>query len=397
MIFRKDTSMKYGTVYFKNLDGIRFIAAFIVLLSHIIRPALNLVEITPWLKHLLATLMYGGTGVTIFFVLSGFLITYKLLEEKELTGQIQIKKFYVRRTLRIWPLYFLVLLFSFFLYPFLKSMLGLNQTLCTNVWYHLSFLANFDVLRVREYCVGQDAMSQNINWSIAIEEQFYIFWPLLFIFLNNRRQLIALVILFIAAGLFRLYHQHAPSILYFHTLAVLPDLAMGGLFAYAIHRWKKIRIFFETRGSRSHLLFMTLLLSVLLLGNEFSLNSVAAALLRFIIAFLTALVIVSQAMTKKRSPLEAGNLRFASYWGKYSYGIYLLHPIAMLFVDILQRSLHLQIEHFITALLSGVFNIALTLLMSWVIYHSYEKFFLRLKTRFSPDSLPDVLARQSAN
>ena len=126
----------------------------------------------------------GWAGVSFFFVLSGFLITYLILAEVEWSEKLNVPAFYMRRILRIWPLYYAVLLFGFWLYPAVKSALGISSYIETgNPLSYLLFLSNFDVLSLGE---GRGAMSINITWSVAIEEQFYIVWPLLFFFLPTR-------------------------------------------------------------------------------------------------------------------------------------------------------------------------------------------------------------------
>ena len=114
--------MKNDKIYFSNLDAIRFIAAAMVFLGHGLRNAYIYLPIqNNFIGKFLNLISKAGTGVSIFFVLSGFLITYLLISEFELNARISIKKFYIRRILRIWPLYFAVVIFSFFLYPFLKD------------------------------------------------------------------------------------------------------------------------------------------------------------------------------------------------------------------------------------------------------------------------------------
>jgi len=98
--------MNNDKVYFKNLDSIRFIAALIVFLGHAIYPSYKFLPIeNTYIEKFLLTISDGGTGVSIFFVLSGFLITYLLISEHEIKSTISLKKFYIRRFLRTWPLW----------------------------------------------------------------------------------------------------------------------------------------------------------------------------------------------------------------------------------------------------------------------------------------------------
>jgi peptidoglycan/LPS O-acetylase OafA/YrhL len=169
-------------VFFPNLDSLRFLAFLLVFLQHGFYNAFKPFEGYSYLSDRVISFFFtgGSTGVQVFFVLSGFLITYLLLNEQKKAGQIDLGKFYLRRTLRIWPLYYATVIFAFIIYPYLKSFIGMDSGLCSRPWYYFTFLANFDSIHISQHCPGESAMTQGIVWSVAIEEQFYIFWPLLF-------------------------------------------------------------------------------------------------------------------------------------------------------------------------------------------------------------------------
>src|SRR5205085_9627779 len=111
----------------------------------------------------------GNLGVNFFFVLSGFLITYLLIEEKKLTGKIHIGNFWIRRILRIWPLYFACVFIGFVLFPFAKHMAGGTSAETADPWYYLAFINNFDYIKKGL----PDSPGLGVLWSVAIEEQFY--------------------------------------------------------------------------------------------------------------------------------------------------------------------------------------------------------------------------------
>ena len=107
-------------LFFPNLDGLRFFCFFIVFLYHCneaIFRRINNVDEKAVVNFLFQN---GNTGVNIFFVLSGFLITFLLIKEKELNGTIVLKNFYIRRVLRIWPLYYLCVFFGFVIFSYAK-------------------------------------------------------------------------------------------------------------------------------------------------------------------------------------------------------------------------------------------------------------------------------------
>ncbi len=116
----------------------------------------------------------SGIGVSVFFVLSGFLITYIILTEIETTGSFSLKDFYIRRTLRIWPLYFAVVIFSFLLYPYLKSLIGMSTNLCSRPAFYFTFLSNFDTIHIKNYCPGSDALMQNISAGLRLMRSSFL-------------------------------------------------------------------------------------------------------------------------------------------------------------------------------------------------------------------------------
>ncbi len=376
--------MSTGKLYFKNLDSIRFIAAMMVFLKHAISPSYQYLPIkgTFW-EQLLHTISNGGTGVSIFFVLSGFLITYLIISEYEVNKRVSLKHFYIRRVLRIWPLYFMVVIFSFLVYPLLKSMVGVNNPLSSNIFYYLTFLSNFDVINVLKHSHGTGAMSQNITWSVAIEEQFYLFWPLIFVFLPQRFWVTAILIIIAGSIFFRFLRHDDFVVLNFHTVSVFLDLGIGGLVAYLIKEFRKVRTFFENCSTPAHLLFFLFTFFLTLWSNSIFSFHYGAAVERIFISTSFILIIASQAMTKQESILNLGNWKFASRWGKYTYGIYLIHPIALLIIDIFVRTLHIPKDSFINIFSIGIVGFFLTLLISKLSYDYYESKFLRLKDKFT--------------
>ena len=190
-------------VYFKGLAEIRALAALFVIFHHLElykhRNAISSLYDTPvnyFISHL------GKNGVYIFFILSGFLITYLLLTEKKLNKKIDIKKFYFRRVLRIWPLYYLIVIISFTIIPFLalnfetfqsethyyNRILHLKESPYITLLLFLLFLPNL-ALSLRPAVVGAAQ-----SWSVGVEEQFYLIWPH---FINRIKKKKILVTLFV--------------------------------------------------------------------------------------------------------------------------------------------------------------------------------------------------------
>ena len=335
-----------------------------------------------FLGKILNIISNGGVGVSIFFVLSGFLITFLLISEFEFTGRIKIKDFYIRRILRIWPLYFAVVFFAFLVYPFVKSIFYINNPRASDLFYHLTFLSNFDVLRIEKYYHGEDAMSQNITWSVSIEEQFYLIWPLVFAFFSKKIWIWLISGVIIASLIFRIINHKDEYVLYFHSLSVMLDLGIGGLFACLVKKSKRIKSFFENSSTLLHFIFFCIPWCLLFWNNFLFDFEYGNAVSRFFLSVSFACIISAQALTKSDSILNLKNLAFATKRGKYTYGIYLLHPIAILLVNIAIKVLHVADTNFMAMLGAAMISFLLTLLLSRVSYQYFELKFLRLKNKF---------------
>ncbi len=171
---------KKEKIFFPNLDGLRFLSFFSVYLFHIWVLLFDRYSLTGTSSGIVKFFFQNGEiGVNFFFVLSGFLITYLLIQEKKLTGKIHVANFYVRRILRIWPLFYVCILFGLVLYPLLKKIIGGELFVVAHPWTYFVFLNNFDFLKN-----GAPAII-SVLWSVAIEEQFYLFWPLLLLQVQN--------------------------------------------------------------------------------------------------------------------------------------------------------------------------------------------------------------------
>ena len=375
--------MSNKPIYFKNLDTIRFIAAMMVFIGHAMANSFKHLKIDESIiGRILSVISHAAMGVSIFFVLSGFLITFLIITEIELKGNLDIKKFYIRRFLRIWPLYFAVIIFSFLVYPMLKTFLGVNLELGSNFIYHLFFLSNFDVLNIAQNCYGLGAMSQNITWSVSVEEQFYLFWPIVF-FLPKKIWVYMFTLLIVLSLCFRVYNSEIDYVNYFHTFAVLIDLVIGGLFALTIKQYSSVKKLFEKTNTFTHAgLFITTFL-ILYIDTDTILGSYSSSLGRLLTSLLFGFIIASQSLTKNKSRLNLGHFKFGSNWGKLTYGIYLLHPIAITIVDVICRVLNINYKSsFYSEFGMSLLMLVITFVMSKISYIYYESRFLRLKTKF---------------
>lgn len=385
--------------YLPALDGLRGVAVMLVIAYH---------SLTGLRSASLGKLFQvGWAGVDLFFVLSGFLITRILVQTRGHGGYF--RTFYARRALRIWPLYFLVLAFSFGVmgrvFPALafdaeRYPLALYALYLQNLW-----LTDFGPAPI------------NVTWSLAIEEQFYLVWPLLVFFLRNgqlRSLLWACVLLSPVARLAALWEGGTPFQVYTMTLFRLDGLALGGLLALGVvdghatadrlARWGRrlavpslvaafgVSIAFFSHGRAVHM--ATALegaggphVRALLVAGVYTLWAVG-------FASLLAWVLSGRA-GGLQAVLRWSPLRFV---GQVSYGLYLFHALVIPAGAAYTRPLFYRfIPSSLAATALGLlFEYAMLLALTVVSWRCFERPLLRLKDHFTYADAPEKATSPTA-
>ena len=203
--------------YIPSLNGIRAISIMMVVLFHL--RANHFYDFqNPLARQLGLIFINGELGVNIFFIISGYLITTLLIQEKESTGNISLQAFYIKRTFRIFPAYYALLL----VYVVLQSV----------GYLHLPGVTWLSLLTYTKQFFSADIHEVGHIWSLCVEELFYLVYPILFVtfYKHIRRLILALIPLFI---LFRLQTFHFPASGYKNSIFVSGDsLLVGCLFAF---------------------------------------------------------------------------------------------------------------------------------------------------------------------
>jgi peptidoglycan/LPS O-acetylase OafA/YrhL len=370
-------------VFFPNLDGLRSVAFLLVFFRHGFFQAFNYLPVhSIWTDKIISLICNGEDGVSIFFVLSGFLITYLLLAEQKKYGKIHTVNFYIRRCLRIWPLYYVVITFVFFVYPYLKSLAGVATHIAVSRAYYYIFLSNFASIHIQKNSPGFDFMSGGITWSVAIEEQFYLLWPLLFTVVPKKFYAFIFYAVIIICLLFRFENRHDSITLYFHTLSVCGDLAIGGLCAYFSLNKLSFRLFFERLSRKSILLIYASGLAWLFFYDDiFQIDSLRA-FVRIISTLFFAFIILEQNYSV-HSFYKFSKIRLLSFWGKYTYGLYLLHPLVLTLLRDVFLEVKFKPSGFLSVFSVGIIALGISLTVSYLSYEYFEKRFLKLKEKFS--------------
>ena len=362
-------------VYFKNLNGLRFIAAFSVIISHV--EMVKMVFGDPHSWDTKPVKLLGHLGVVLFFVLSGFLITYLLLAEKKVTRSISIKQFYIRRVLRIWPLYFLLVVLALFAFPNISFLeVPGDEGSSGGTWLktalYLLILPNIAVkLFPAVPFIGQ-------TWSIGVEEQFYLIWPWLVKKTRNVLTVLLSVIIIYLLILFGLDFLaardgyagawHIASEIW-HVTSI-DCMAIGGVFAW-LHFYKKESILRFVRNDIMELISVLIVISFVVKGVRFPI------LHHEIYAILFGVIILNLA-TKDKTVLYLEH-PVLDYLGKVSYGVYMYHVLCIV---IAYKAIAAMAGSVNSWLLYGL-SIALTIIVSAISFEMLENPFIKMKARFT--------------
>lgn len=371
---------KLPSIYFPSLNGIRALAALSVMVYHIEQVKYRN-EVYNFFEFGFVSKL-GSLGVTLFFVLSGFLITYLLYRERESSSTVNIKYFYVRRILRIWPLYFFIILVS----------LGYN--LWQDDWnYHYDFfvtrltLFTFFLSNVCFLLYSHGGFPSQL-WSVSSEEQFYLIWPHLirYRFFDKVKNLIILVVLIstlrgILYYLDAYYDFSFKGIdLYnlgwrFLTLFRVDCMAVGAIGAFVLfnqQRYTKLLTLIYSKNLQvANIICLVVVLSIESNIDIFT-NTITAALFA---------IIIVNAAANSRSIINLENSVFNSL-GKISYGIYVYHPLIVTMISnyFLQKGWFMTPVSYVLHSM-GIFIV--TIIISYLSYVLLESPFLKLKFKYT--------------
>jgi len=366
--------LKAQVEYFKNLDGLRFLCFLAVFTVHSLHTDNTAVQSNFFFKFIVDGLLAnGGLGVNFFFVLSGFLITYLLILEKQSTGTINILHFWFKRVIRIWPLYFACVFFGFVIFPFVKTYLGQPSAESADPKYYLLFLGNFDILKN-----GWPSSTElGVLWSISIEEQFYLVWPVLLYFVPVKRYWIVFLVIIFISLIFRSLHND-PLIYHYHTLSCISDMAVGGFAAWLIHT-AVVRNFIVNL-SKASIITIYIAFAISFVFKEQILDQIflVSVFERLIISILIALIILEQNYSVN-SFYKMGNFKFISKLGLTTFGNYMLHVIAIITVVEVLKLIGVKDNIYTLLLLFPIAALILTIFFGKISYEILEKPFLRLR------------------
>jgi len=355
------------------LDGVRGIAIALVLLSHFMLRAYFQDERAYFITQ------FGWIGVDLFFVLSGFLITGILLDSKY--NEHYWRNFYRRRALRILPLYYFVVLVTWLTILFIEKAPERLQGYDSFTWF-FTFTPNIAMGLKNDFLYHSHIFNLNHLWSLAIEEQFYLFWPLIVRYVPMRPLAIfCLVLLAMGTGLRHMTDHIVGTTLsissYTFPFCRMDGLAAGSFIAVALRLGWLQKLPYHNLIARILFVWMGIMvIGNFIFGTQQSLYTESAI-------FFGALLFLSLNASPKALIRRVCENRFLRHLGKYSYGLYVFHHMFEYFwrdwvgIRVLASGLHPFIGQsiFILVAFAGTY---LASRLSWLLV---EQPFLKLKKR----------------
>lgn len=344
--------------YYENLDGVRGIAALMVVIYHIFYyPNLSyLANLSTFQKFT----EFGRHGVPIFFVLSGFVITRILINTRE--NKNYFGSFYKKRILRILPLYYLFLIIYYYLIPFLSED-GQRVEFILRVPFYCYIQNMTDVFNIKASGPGH-------YWTLSIEEHFYILWPLV-VYLVKPKNLVKLIgITIILVLILRYFMLNAGLPIDKFTFTRIDQILLGAYLA--VLEWKNF--FSDSRNvlklGLTGVLVFPLIIGAYFLSDKFLMISEMTSQLLlglFFFSIIGCMVFLKTSNFINRILAS----RLLQFFGRISYGIYVWHILVILILN----------RFFITEIfiVDFILPIILTIFIAHLSYKYYEKIFLRMK------------------
>ena len=326
-------------------------------------------------------------GVDIFFVLSGFLIT-KILFDSRIKAEkwnvsifTVIKNFYIRRTLRIFPIYYLTI----FVLLIFHNHTGTN--IQSSFIYFATYTSNFYFFKIQHW----DGMISHL-WSLAVEEQFYLFWPWIILF-ANKKHFLKIVVCFILIGIISQYTMMKVNLYDILTFNCFDAFGLGALLAWQItFRPKNLEKFYRRLSIFAIIAFFIFVLNVIQKRWEY-------VPLRTLIAVVSLWVITYIVLNQENGQLKLKfifNNRVLIFLGKISYGLYLYHLIlpSILNKYIFNKYFDAVLPDFLRKNylwhITLIVDLLILVLAAWLSFVLIEKRFLRLKKFFEYQDEPGL-------
>ncbi len=362
--------------YFENLDATRFIGFLHVFLAHCFFTSNPEISTSPLFINITTHIGAGFLGLDYFFVLSSFLLTWLALAEWKSTGTFRPDLFMIRRALRLWPLYFAIVLGTYLIYWSIGNQLAIHSLPPLEVF--LLFISNFWIANQ-----GQNFLFLLVFlWSIAAEEQFYLAWAFVLRYLHKRLVFVC-ILMILSSIIFRWYHLNKESHLFFNTLSYLGNFGIGGLTAWLASNNTSFIKRVENL-TKSSIFLIYLFFSVLTIGYfEWFQTPFMVIFEKLVFGVFFAFVILEQSFAK-HSVFKLGRLKRISFLGQLSLGLYCIHGIVLTAAMVFLKSQGFASHYWQVFLVNPLLILSITIAFSRLSFSYFENPIHQFRKRFYP-------------
>ena len=411
-----EENKKPEKLWIPELDGLRAIAAFAVMVSHFRPPSFLSYDSSIYSPlHWLNTLSIPNLSVVFFFTLSSFLLTYLGVNEFNENGFINLKRFYLRRIFRIWPLYYSILFIGLG-FTYFEKQAGLQYSsantdlpwVLDHLWMFTFYVSNWSIaLNGMWGFIDHSNPMLGILWSIAVEEQFYIIFPILLSFLLKQKrgfQIRFLCLIFFASIFLRSVFIIVPAQvtgpkesmgMYYATTTYINIFMAGGIAGYLVASRNIRSDFIKKRLAGILIIILLISLSFLWIGNIWYPYTIISLVIYEISGVILASVIiwvVSNKQSKFAIILRSKSMRVL---GLLTYGIYMWHPIIqrVIYYNFEKFTISSKNEAFVSIAIFLIYLIA-TISSATITYALIEHTFLSLKSKVSSSSANNIVSKK---
>jgi peptidoglycan/LPS O-acetylase OafA/YrhL len=363
-------------LYFENLDATRFLGFIHVFLAHCFFTSNPEISTSTLFINVTTHIGAGFLGLDYFFVLSSFLLTRLALAEWKSTGSFRPDLFMIRRALRLWPLYFAIVLGTYLISWCFGNQLAIQSLPPLEVF--ILFISNFWIASQ-----GQNFLFLLVFlWSIAVEEQFYLGWAFVLRYLHKRIVFVC-ILMILGSVFFRWSHLNKESQLFFNTLSYLGNFGIGGLTAWLAFNnatfIKRVEVLSKSTIGMIYLFFIVLTIGYF----EWFQSPFMVVFEKIVFGVFFAFVILEQSFAK-HSLFKLGRLKRISFWGQLSLGLYCIHGIVLTAAMVFLKSHGLASNPLQVFLINPLLILIITIGVSRLSFSYFENPIHQFRKRFYP-------------
>jgi peptidoglycan/LPS O-acetylase OafA/YrhL len=373
--------------HFDNIDAIRFLAVLGIILSHCFITDNQQVKVSKLYSDLMqVTGNLQNVCYSLLFILTGFLNTWTIFEERFIYKNLNLLRFYMRRILGMLPLYFVMFVLGFFILPKFNAGIPLEYSEFKNPSQYLGFIFNFG------YSEGSNPLNplQGVwgnMWTIAVSFQFIIVWPILMSYFRRKEKVLMIIamIAFIASA----WMWSQDDSYRFSSLNIMCDFVVGSFMAYFSFFKYKLYGFLKNQTKRTiGFVYLAFILVLIFLNQiRFEFNYLPAQLVfiieRILLTLSLAFFIFEQNFNSN-SVLKIAKLKIFNYPGKLAYSIYAYHAIAILIAYKIMQFASSEQSPSAVMILEPFLAIIIALVLAMFSTEYFEKKFTRLKKNYNP-------------